>query len=178
MKLFGSARGWFLAGLLASGALPLTAFFTSFFFAQLEPFFAAPIPALQNNLKLRNDTYGKGYFGAARNGERVHEGIDLSAPIGERVLASKSGRVLQALNEKGYGLCIHLIHPDGRQTLYAHLSSFDVKEGQWVKKGQIIGHTGKTGNANHRRIMPHLHFEIREDGKAADPQNQVSFAYS
>ena len=120
---------------------------------------------------LRNDEYGKGYFGASRNGGRTHEGLDLVLSVGDPVFASKSGRVTAVQEGKGYGKWVELRHPGGLVTRYAHLSSQEVREGQWVKAGQVIGAGGKTGNAKSPKIMPHLHFEIRDQAKPLDPSS-------
>ena len=120
-------------------------------------------------MSLRNDEYGKGYFGASRNGDRVHQGVDLVLAVGDPVFAAKSGRVTVVQQEKGYGKWVEIHHPDGLVSRYAHLSAQEVREGQWVPIHQVIGAGGKTGNAQSPKIMPHLHFEIRDSAKALDP---------
>lgn len=118
---------------------------------------------------IRNDGYGKGYFGASRNGGRLHKGIDLATPVGQPVTASKSGRVLFSGDSQGYGLCVEVLHPDGLSTRYAHLSELDAEVGDWVMRDQRIGKSGKSGNAANPRITPHLHFEIRYKDTALNP---------
>jgi len=122
---------------------------------------------------LRNDEGGKGHFAASRNGGRLHNGVDLLARVGDPVLATKSGRVIFSDSKDGYGLYVHLIHPDGHNTRYAHLSRIDVQKGQWVRKEQVIGLVGKTGNAQGRSILPHLHYEIRSGDTPVDPTPHI-----
>ena len=128
-----------------------------------------PILTSSDTALLRNDEYGKGYFGASRDGGRTHEGLDLILAVGDPVFASKSGRVTQVKDVKGYGKWVEIHHPDGLFSRYAHLSTQEVREGQWVSIHQVIGAAGKTGNAKSPKIMPHLHFEIRNNTKALDP---------
>ncbi len=139
------------------------------FYRRSEPFFLCPLKAPSNTVSLRNDSYGGGRFGASRNGRRIHEGIDLVAAVGEPVFSSKSGRVTVAGENKGYGRYVELLHPDGYRTRYAHLSAIQAREGEWVAKNQMIGASGKTGNAGYVSITPHLHFEIRNEQTAVNP---------
>ena len=146
-------------------------------FQKTEPFFNCPILSTSQTVRIRADSYGKGYFGASRNGGRVHEGIDLVYEVGNPIFASKSGRIIFAGNTgKGYGQYIEILHPRGLKSRYAHLSSINISEGDWVTQNQIIGKCGKTGNASHTKITPHLHFEIREVGsnKPLDPKQLFS----
>jgi len=124
----------------------------------------------KGKLKLRQDGYGKGYFGAHRNGKRRHNGIDLLAEIGTPVLAARSGWVINAEKKRGIGDYVEIRHSKGLVTIYGHLSEILVKKGQRVRQGQIIGKVGKTGNANYKTMLPHLHFEIRENNIPQDPK--------
>jgi murein DD-endopeptidase MepM/ murein hydrolase activator NlpD len=139
------------------------------FYLVKEPFFINPAPNKTGVLYIRSDSYGKGYFGASRNGGRTHKGIDVISPVGAPVLAAKSGRVFYAGEDKGYGNYVEIHHPDGLCTRYAHLSQIDVKTGDWVAIGALVGKTGKTGNAKNPHIVPHLHFEIRNGTDAVNP---------
>lgn len=132
------------------------------------------LPASFNNqFILRNDSGGKGHFGASRNGGRRHNGIDLLSELGAPVYASKSGRVTFVGTQGGYGNYIRLDHPDGTNTRYAHLTEARVKMGQWAWRGQLIGTVGKTGNADGPSILPHLHYEIRRQEEPIDPTHQL-----
>lgn len=94
-----------------------------------------------------------------------HTGIDIAQPVGAPVRASKDGVVKFAGWSGGYGLCVFIKHQFGYETVYAHLSSINVKEGQKVKAGQLIGKVGNTG----RSTGSHLHFEVRKFGKPLNP---------
>ncbi len=96
-----------------------------------------------------------------------HQGIDLAAQWGDKVYAAADGVVLEAKGgwNRGYGTHIIVDHGNGLHTLYAHLSQLGVEAGQRVRRGQLIGRVGSSGAAD----GPHLHFEVRMDGKLDDP---------
>jgi murein DD-endopeptidase MepM/ murein hydrolase activator NlpD len=96
----------------------------------------------------------------------MHTGIDLRGEIGEPVHATANGRVTSAGRDGGYGNMVEIDHGNGLSTRYGHLSEIDVKIGQMVRIGQIIGKIGSTG----RSTGPHLHYETRINGEAVDPQ--------
>ncbi len=96
----------------------------------------------------------------------VHTGIDLRGDIGEPVHATAAGRVSIAGREGGYGNMVEINHGNGLATRYGHLSQIDVKVGQQVHIGEVIGRIGSTG----RSTGPHLHYETRINGEAVDPQ--------
>ena len=98
-------------------------------------------------------------------------GIDLAAAEGTPVYAIKDGHVAYCIEkDETFGNYIILTHDTGKMTsVYAHLSSFCVNQYQFVKKGDIIGYVGHTGMAT----GSHLHFEIRQGGKAQDPQTKL-----
>ena len=96
-----------------------------------------------------------------------HEGIDLAAEEGTDVKAVMAGRVQITDDQKGYGKVVVLDHGHGFTTLYAHNRDIIVKAGDWVTKGSSIAKVGSTG----RSTGPHLHFEVRRDGKKLDPEN-------
>jgi len=154
-------------GLLFLALLPLILKTQRSFYAQNEPFFSSPVTTTP--LALRNDSYGKGAFGASRNGGRAHKGIDLLAEMGTPIFSAKSGRIVSALFDEGYGNFIEILHPDGLSTRYAHLAYLNVKQGAWVSQGQAVGYSGKSGNAANPRIKPHLHFEIRQGQRVLNP---------
>lgn len=134
-----------------------------------EPFYKFPIALDGNKAVIRCDNHGSGEFGAKRRNGRAHAGIDIAARIGAPVYAAKSGIVFTGNISHGYGKYIMIAHPDGFQTMYGHLSGWNVITSQRVKKGDVIGFVGKTGNAKSRAIQPHLHFEIRKRGEPIDP---------
>lgn len=88
---------------------------------------------------------------------RLHPGIDIATPTGTIVLAAMDGRVGDTGFKGAYGKTIVLQHDREYITRYAHLSEIFVKEGDVIKKGQVIGYSGNTG----RSTGPHLHFEVR-----------------
>jgi murein DD-endopeptidase MepM/ murein hydrolase activator NlpD len=98
----------------------------------------------------------------------LHPGIDFRSPVGKKVPATAAGVVTHAGWDGGYGKMVEIDHGNGYATRYGHLSEVDVKVGEKVKLGQIIGKSGSTG----RSTGPHLHYEIRHDGR---PINPVAF---
>ena len=96
---------------------------------------------------------------------RRHTGIDIAAPYGSAVKASDGGVVTWVGYEGGYGKLIKVDHGANFVSYYGHLSSYKVKVGQKVYKGQTIGAVGNTGNST----GPHLHFEIRKNGVVQNP---------
>ena len=105
-----------------------------------------------------------------RHGRR-HSGADIPYPTGTPVYCAFDGRVRLAERHQGYGNAIIVRHENGLETLYGHLSRIDVKPGQWVHAGDVIGLGGSTG----RSTGPHLHFETRYKGYAFDPEWIVDF---
>ncbi|MBR4874382.1 MAG: M23 family metallopeptidase [Clostridia bacterium] len=129
--------------------------------------------------KLPNDT-GTGKFVMPASGEltssfgrrwgRAHQGMDVGAKVGTPIYASDNGRVIVSeFNDGGYGYMISIDHNNGYVTNYAHCSELLVDEGDVVAKGDLIARVGNTG----RSTGPHLHFEIRKDGKAQNPEKYV-----
>jgi len=102
---------------------------------------------------------------------RMHNGIDLSSSYGNPAAAAGAGRVIFAGWKTGYGNTVMIDHGKGMATLYGHLSSILVSVGQDVAEGQPIGKVGSTGWSTGN----HLHFEVRENGKAKNPTKYVNF---
>lgn len=97
-----------------------------------------------------------------------HRGVDITAAVGEPIVAAGSGRVAAVTEENfngGYGRCLLLDHGDGKQTLYAHCDRIAVSPGEYVQTGQTIATVGCTGDCT----GPALHFEVRETGVCRDP---------
>jgi murein DD-endopeptidase MepM/ murein hydrolase activator NlpD len=94
-----------------------------------------------------------------------HSGIDLAAPLGTPVFADADGVATVIAGATGYGLHVILRHDLRTVTLYGHLSSVAVAEGDWLVAGQQVGSIGSTGMST----GPHLHFEVRVDGRPVDP---------
>ncbi len=101
---------------------------------------------------------------------RLHEGVDIAAPAGQQVLAVADGIVTRAGESPSYGRYVEVEHGAGLVSFYAHLGRIDheAKAGAFVNRGATVGRIGSSGTST----GPHLHFEIRQDGK---PLNPVSF---
>ncbi len=134
-----------------------------------EPNFRNPIITASGSLKIRCDSAGDGEFGAKRSSGRSHSGIDITAPVGTAVYAAKSGMAFCGNVPSGYGKYVMIYHPDGYQTFYGHLKDWSFKGPRRVRRGDLIGTVGKTGNAASKIVEPHLHFEIRRNGDPIDP---------
>jgi len=99
-----------------------------------------------------------------RNGS-FHDGIDIAAPVGTRVLAAADGKVIFSDVLRGYGNVVIVRHGGGYLTVYAHHRTNLVKEGQSVRQGEVLAEVGQTGRAT----GPSLHFEVRKDNLARNP---------
>lgn len=103
-------------------------------------------------------------------GSSYHKGMDIRMPAGTPFKAAKDGTVVFANQAGGYGNLAVIRHADGTYTKYGHAQSLNVRPGQQVKAGEVIGKVGSTGNSS----GPHLHFEVREGdwrtGNAVDPR--------
>jgi len=106
-------------------------------------------------------------FGMRHN--EFHTGIDLADKVGTPIYASQAGKVIYVGWKGNYGKTVIVDHLNGFQTLYGHNSNILVNMGQWVKAKQTIALMGNTG----RSTGPHLHFEIRKNGKAVNPLNYL-----
>jgi len=103
-------------------------------------------------------------FGPRRGG--FHTGLDIAAPMGTPIFAAASGTVTRSgPSGTGFGIIVAIDHGNGVETLYAHNSRNVVEAGQTVAQGQKIAEVGSTGNST----GPHLHFEIRHNGRALNP---------
>ena len=129
------------------------------------------IPAIQpiNNEDLTRMASGYGWrsdpFTKVR---KMHYGMDFTSPRGTPIYASGSGKITRAdNNSSGYGKHIRIDHGYGYLSLYAHLSKYNVKKGQRVKRGDLIGFVGSTG----RSEAPHLHYEVWKDNDRINPIN-------
>ena len=100
---------------------------------------------------------------------RLHAGLDISAPTGTPIVASRSGTVIHAGPQGAYGNLVLIDHGDGVVTAYAHQSRIAVGNGTPVARGQVIGYVGSTG----RSTGPHLHFEVRVGGSPRDPMGYL-----
>ncbi len=99
-----------------------------------------------------------------------HSGLDIDANYRQHVVATADGVVTKASWHTNYGKTVIVKHKDNYETLYGHLSKLQVKEGQEVKVGDVIGKAGSTG----RSTGTHLHYEVIKDGKRVNPKNFLS----
>ncbi len=132
----------------------------------------ASIPAIQpvsnNELKRMASGFGNRIHPLYKVW-KMHWGMDFSAPIGTEIYATGDGVVKETKprNSRGYGKYVVIEHGFGYETLYAHMSKINVRKGQKVKRGEIIGLVGNTGSSS----APHLHYEVFKDGKKINPIN-------
>lgn len=111
-------------------------------------------------------TSGFGYRSdPVTHGRGDHQGVDIAAAPGQPVRASADGIVMRAGTIGGLGRAIYLAHGYGITTRYGHLSKIEVRPGQRVKRGDVIGRVGNTG----RSTGYHLHYEVRQDGQPVNP---------
>lgn len=99
-----------------------------------------------------------------------HDGIDIAAPSGTKIPAPANGTVVFTGWKSGYGRTVIIDHGDNVQTLYAHLSKINVRQGQHITKDQNIATVGKSGQVT----GAHLHFEIRKNGNPVNPKNYIA----
>ena len=116
---------------------------------------------------------------SSRFGQRVHPitgeiknhtGIDIASNQGTTIYAADGGTITLAAWNGGYGNCVMIDHGNGYVTLYGHMSSIAVSQGQTVSQGDTIGYVGSTGNST----GPHLHFEVLKNGTRIDPEQFFS----
>src|SRR5512140_1384705 len=103
----------------------------------------------------------------------THNAVDISSAVGQPVRAPADGTVVKAEWANGYGNVIYISHGFGYSTRYGHLSSFKVRPGDHVTRGQIIGYVGSTG----RSTGPHLHYEVRLNNMPVNPLEYILDAY-
>ena len=115
--------------------------------------------------------YGNNYL-AKTDETKFHRGIDIAAETGSKIAAIADGIVLFAGDDGGYGNRITLQHDDGLKSVYAHMDTCLVSKGAEVAAGDLIGLVGSSGMST----APHLHFEIRKNGKTQDPENFIDFS--
>lgn len=105
---------------------------------------------------------------------KMHDGVDFSAKRGTKIYSPGDGVVLETKYAGGYGRQITIDHGFGYVTKCAHLQSFDVRPGQKIKRGQVIGRVGNTGLST----APHLHYEVIKDGKKINPSQFFFFDFT
>lgn len=127
----------------------------------IQPILNKDLTRIASYFGWRNDPVYKGT-------KKMHEGIDFSAQLGTDVFSTGDGVVEEVkYSRRGYGNQIIINHGFGYKSRYAHLYAIDVKEGQQIQRGEIIGRVGNTGKS----VGPHLHYEVLKNNKAVDPIN-------
>ncbi|HKJ42094.1 MAG TPA: M23 family metallopeptidase [Sunxiuqinia sp.] len=130
----------------------------------------ASIPAIMpiSNRDLKRTASGWGFrIDPVYKIRKFHYGMDFSAPIGTEIYATGDGVVNEVRTARGgFGRWIVIDHGFGYETLYGHMSKFNVKVGQHVKRGSVIGFVGNAGKST----GPHLHYEVHKKGRAVNPQ--------
>lgn len=115
-------------------------------------------------------TAGYGYRLSPFTGQReMHEGLDIGAPHGSPIVATADGVVSFAGPLGAFGNAVFLNHGHGFTTFYAHASRIRVKEGQEVKRGQVVANVGSTG----RSTGPHVHYEVQVSGATVNPMKYI-----
>lgn len=105
-------------------------------------------------------------------GKELHSGLDFRGKIGQNVRSTADGQVIFAGKMNGYGNLVKVRHGYGYETRYAHLSAISVKSGQRISAGDVVGKLGSTG----RSTGPHLHYEVRLNGKPLNPEGFLSLS--
>lgn len=124
-------------------------------------------------LKINNPRLTSGFgerFHPILKAMKFHKGVDYACPIGTPIVATAAGEVVEVKTRKGYGKTIMIKHDDEYTSLYAQLSEFKVKVGQQVKQGDLIALSGNSGAST----APHLHYEVRKNGKHVDPERYIA----
>lgn len=140
--------------------------------AQNKEDMLASIPAIQpiTNRNLKRTASGWGYrIHPIYKVRKMHYGMDFTAPVGTPVYATGNGKVTELAGTVSgfseFGRYVKINHGWGYETVYAHLSKYNVKEGQEIKRGDIIGYVGNSGAST----APHLHYEVHKDGQRVNP---------
>jgi len=136
----------------------------------LNPRFRMPIRNYRIPLQNYRLTSG---FGMRKNpvtgNLRMHQGVDLAAPAGTEIYAAADGTVTEVGNDSIYGIYVIIKHDDNWASLYGHMQKAGVTLRSRVRSGSVIGWVGSTGQST----GPHLHFELRQNGKAQDPDKYL-----
>jgi murein DD-endopeptidase MepM/ murein hydrolase activator NlpD len=131
----------------------------------------AALPAIQpvsnKNLSRMASGYGNRIHPIYKT-KKFHAGMDFSAKSGTPIYATGDGKIFKVRrSQRGYGNHVIINHGYGYKTLYAHMKKYIVRQGQTVKRGEVIGYVGSTGTS----VAPHLHYEVHKDGRKINPVN-------
>ncbi len=100
---------------------------------------------------------------------KMHEGIDIAAPVGTPIIAPADGVVKKIQSKRDFGVTIEISHSEGFETIYAHCQNPAVRQGQFIRRGDVIAFVGTSGKIT----GPHLHYEIRIDGIPINPLDYI-----
>ena len=139
-------------------------------FLQAQKSVLLSIPSLWPVLGRITSAFGETRYSQSSGGTRPHMGIDIAAPAGTSIVAPAEGIVLVAGRESEYGRLVCLDHGHGYTTMYGHLHQIHVKVGDRVQAGQTLGTVGTSGNTT----GPHLHYEVRIQGRPVNPYSYLT----
>ncbi|MFL5562331.1 MAG: M23 family metallopeptidase [Gemmatimonadaceae bacterium] len=132
-----------------------------------------PVDTAKMSLPTRYPLDAKGFVtrgvGSGQEYGVAHPGLDIAVPEGTEVRAAGGGLVVEVNENPEYGKMVRLAHPQGYETLYGHLSQINVRQGDRLPIGTVIGLSGNTG----RSTAPHLHFEVRRNNATVDPMTLI-----
>jgi murein DD-endopeptidase MepM/ murein hydrolase activator NlpD len=143
--------------------------------AVAPPAVAAPTAAdtVKMSLPTRYPLDAKGFVtrgvGSGQEYGATHPGLDIAVPEGTEVRAAGGGLVVEVNESPEYGKMVRLAHPQGYETLYGHLSQINVRQGDRISIGTVLGLSGNTGHST----APHLHFEVRRNNATVDPMTLI-----
>jgi len=126
-------------------------------------------PSILPTTGLLSSSFSRGRFHPIHHRPLPHEGVDVAAPKGTAILAAAKGKVVRAGWYAGYGQMVEIDHGYGFTTRYGHASKVLVRVGQRVERGDVVAQVGSTGIAT----SPHLHYEVRIQGKPQNPMNYI-----
>ncbi len=138
-------------------------------FLQAQKSVLLSIPSLWPVLGRITSAFGETRYSQSSGGTRPHKGIDIAAPAGTSIAATAEGIVLVAGRESEYGRLVCIDHGHGYTTMYGHLHQIHVKVGDRVQAGQTVGTVGTSGNTT----GPHLHYEVRFQGRPINPYSYL-----
>ena len=132
-----------------------------------------PADTVTMSLPTRYPLDAKGFVtrgvGSGQEYGATHPGLDIAVPEGTEVRAAGGGLVVEVNETPEYGKMVRLAHPQGYSTLYGHLSHINVRQGDRISIGTVLGLSGNTGNST----APHLHFEVRRNNATVDPMTLI-----
>ncbi len=139
-------------------------------FLQAQKSVLLSIPSLWPVIGRISSAFGETRSSSSSGGTRPHMGVDICAPMGTPIQAPAEGVVTIAGREAEYGLLVCIDHGHGYTTMYGHLKAMQVKVGDRVQAGQVLGTVGTSGNTT----GPHLHYEVRIYGQPVNPYSYLT----